>query len=159
MTLPDQVRSPPQSQRRPRSVGGAERGSASVELALVVPALVLMLGLLVAGGRVWLVKTAVSEAAATSARAASLARSAGAAAADGRSAATASLATAGVTCSATSITVDATAFARPPGTPATVRSSVACTVSFADVFLPGIPGSRTFSATGSSALDTYRARR
>ena len=53
-----------------------QRGSATVELTLLVPALLLMLGLLVSGGRLWFARTTVNEAAQTSARAASLARTA-----------------------------------------------------------------------------------
>ena len=63
-----------------------ERGSVTVELTLVVPALVLVLGLLVAGGRLWFARATVVEAAQSAARAASLARTAGAAGADGRAA-------------------------------------------------------------------------
>ena len=43
------------------------RGSVSVELAVLVPALMLVLGLLVAGGRIWFAKTTVNEAAHTAA--------------------------------------------------------------------------------------------
>ena len=56
-----------------------QRGAAAVELTLLVPALLLVLGLLVAGGRLWFARTTVNEAAQSAARAASLARSAGAA--------------------------------------------------------------------------------
>ena len=51
-----------------------QRGAAAVELTLLVPALLLTLGLLVAGGRPWFARTTVNEAAQTAARAASLAR-------------------------------------------------------------------------------------
>jgi hypothetical protein len=58
-----------------------------VEITLLVPALVVFLGLLIAGGRLWFARTAVIEAAQTSARAASLARTAALATAEGQSAA------------------------------------------------------------------------
>lgn len=135
-----------------------ERGSATVELTLLVPALVLVLGLLVAGGRLWFARTTVVEAAQTGARAASLARTAGAAAAEGREAATASLATAGLRCDDTSVQIQTAAFAVPVGTPATVRSTVACRVPLADISLPGLPGSVSLTGTGAAALDTYRSR-
>ncbi len=54
-----------------------QRGSAAVEITVLVPALLLTLGLVVAGGRVWFARTTVIEAAYAAARAASLARSAG----------------------------------------------------------------------------------
>ncbi len=53
----------------PTRIKPDERGSASVELTVMVPALVLMLGLIVAGGRVWFARTTVNEAAHSAARA------------------------------------------------------------------------------------------
>jgi Flp pilus assembly protein TadG len=138
---------------------GADRGSVTVELTLVVPALVLVLGLLVAGGRLWFARATVVEAAHSAARAASLARSAPAAGADGREAGRASLSTAGLACADASVQVETVAFAVPVGTPATVRSSIACTVPLGDVVLPGLPGSIRLTGEGAAALDTYRSRR
>ncbi len=137
----------------------AERGSVTVELTLVVPALVLVLGLLVAGGRLWFARAAVIESAQSAARAASLARDAGSAASDGRDAGRASLSTAGLRCSAASVEVGTAAFAVPVGTPAVVRSIVTCSVPLGDVALPGLPGSIRLSGEGAAALDTYRSRR
>ena len=136
----------------------SQRGSVTVELTLLVPALVLVLGLLVAGGRIWFARTSVSEAAQTAARAASLARTAGAATAAGRDAGQASLGTAGLRCSATTVQVATAAFAVPVGTPATVRTEVRCTVPLGDVVLPGLPGSLLLTGQGAAALDTYRSR-
>ena len=129
-----------------------------MELTLLVPALVVVLAVLVAGGRLWFARTTVAEAAQTGARAASLARTAGAAAADGRQASEASLATAGLRCARTSVQIRTAAFGVPVGTPATITSSVGCTVPLADVALPGLPGSVSLTATGAAALDTYRSR-
>ena len=117
-----------------------QRGAAAVELALLVPALLLVLGLLVSGGRLWFARTTVNEAAQTAARAASLARSATAATAAGRDAASQSLATAGLRCRSTSVSISTAAFAVPVGTPSTVTSTILCLVDFSDVFLPGWPG-------------------
>ncbi|MFL6027791.1 MAG: TadE/TadG family type IV pilus assembly protein [Friedmanniella sp.] len=136
-----------------------DRGSATVELTLVVPALVLVLGLLVAGGRIWFARTTVTEAAQSAARAASLARAPGPAAADGQDAGRASLSTAGLRCASSSVEVRTAAFAVPVGTPATVRATVRCTVPLADILLPGLPGSLTLDGQGAAALDTYRSRR
>lgn len=130
----------------------------AVEIALLAPALVLVLGLLVAGGRLWFARTTVVEAAQTSARSASLARSPGEASARGAEAGRASMTTAGLRCATSSVQVSTAAFAVPVGTPATITSSVTCSVPFGDVFLPGIPGSIDLSGRGSAALDTYRAR-
>ena len=139
---------------RPRD----EAGSVAVEIALLAPALVLVLGLLIAGGRLWFARTSVVEAAQTSARAASLARGPGEAARAGGDAGRQSMTTAGLRCATSSVRVSTAAFAVPVGTPATVTSDVSCSVPFGDVFLPGIPGSIQLTGRGSAALDTYRAR-
>ena len=141
-----------------RSCTAADHGSATVELTLVVPALVLVLGLLVAGGRIWFARTTVTEAAQTAARAASLARTPDAAAANGRDAGRASLSTAGLRCADASVQVQTGAFAVPVGTPATVRATARCTVPLGDVLLPGLPGTLSLTGRGAAALDTYRSR-
>ena len=138
--------------------GRGQRGSVTVELTLVVPSLVLMLALLVAGGRLWFARATVVEAAHSAARAASLSRTAAAAAADGRAAGQASLDTAGLQCAATSVRVQTAAFAVPVGTPATVRSTVSCTVPLGDIVIPGLPGAIRLTGEGAAALDTYRSR-
>lgn len=140
--------------RRRRS----ERGSAAVELTLAVPALMIILALMVAGGRLWFARASVAESAYSAARAGSLARTATAADADGKRAARRSLDTAGLRCDGQSTTLDVAGFAVPVGTPATIRATVSCAVPFGDLLLPGMPGSITVRATGSSALDTYRGR-
>ena len=142
-----------------RRYSSDQSGSASVELALLVPALVIMLGLLVGGGRLWLARTAVNEAAQSAARSASLARTAQQAVADGRAAGRESLSTTGLSCHDQSIAIDTGAFGIAVGQPATITSDVGCTVPFEDVFLPGMPGSIKVAAKGFSALDTYRSRR
>ena len=139
-----------------RPVG--ERGAATVEITLLVPALVIFLGLLVAGGRLWFARIAVIEAAQSSARAASLARTTQQASADGQSAAAESLSTAGLVCTDRSVVIDTSAFAVPVGTPATVSSSISCRVPFSDILLPGMPGSIQLTGRGAAALDTYRSR-
>ena len=135
-----------------------EAGSVAVEIALLAPALVLVLGLLIAGGRLWFARTSVVEAAQTSARAASLARGPGEASRAGGDAGRQSMTTAGLRCATSSVRVSTAAFAVPVGTPATVTSDVSCAVPFGDVFLPGIPGSILLTGRGSAALDTYRTR-
>ena len=130
----------------------------AAELAMAVPALLLVLSLLVAGGRLWFARTTVVEAAHTAARAASLARSGGDASAAGRDAGEQSLATAGLRCASRSVSTDTAAFSVPVGTPATISSVVRCQVFLSDLVLPIIPGSVDLAAEGTSALDTYRTR-
>lgn len=134
------------------------RGTASVELAILVPGLVMLLGLMMAGGRVWMARTSVNEAAFSAARSASLQRSAGAAATSAAAAGHRALQTGGLGCVGRTVQVDLAAFAVPVGQPATISSTVTCTVTFSDLLLPGMPGSLQLTGHGSSALDTYRER-
>ncbi len=135
-----------------------QRGSAAVELVIVIPGIMMVLGLLLAGGRVWFVRAAVQDAAESSARAASLARTPGQATLDARSVAAASLSDSDLHCATTSVRISTRAFAMPVGQPATVDSEVTCTVTFGDIFLPGMPGWMVLHGEATSALDTYRTR-
>lgn len=142
-----------------RSGAADERGSASVELVVVVPALIMILGLLITGARVQLARTTVTEAAYSAARAASLARSPAVAHQDGSLAAELALTSGSVTCVSTTTTLDLAGFAVPVGKPAEVGARVTCTVSLADVVLPGMPGEIVLDATRTAPLDTFRERR
>lgn len=146
--------------RRGRWSARGERGSgAAVELVIVVPATMMMLALAVAGGRIWMAESAVEQSAGAAARAASLDRSGGAAAASARDVANSNLASSGLECVDTSVSVNTAAFSTPVGTPGRVTVRVSCTVTFADLLLPGMSGSRTLDADGVAALDTHRSRR
>jgi hypothetical protein len=50
----------------------------------------------------------------------------------------------------TTVTVDTAGFAAPVGTPATVTATVRCVVNLADLAVPGVPGTRTVTATATS---------
>lgn len=141
-----------------RSGSDRERGSATLELAIIAPALLLVLGLVVLAGRVQVAAGAVEHAATIAAREASLARTATSAQSTATTAATRELAAQDIQCATSSVTVDATGFATALGQPATVTTSVTCTISFADLAVPGLPGSRTLTATATSPLDRFRAR-
>ncbi|MGW6130788.1 TadE/TadG family type IV pilus assembly protein [Cellulomonas sp. NPDC055163] len=135
-----------------------ERGSATLELAIITPALLLVLGLVVVGGRVQVASGAVEHAASTAAREASLMRTGTAAHAAATAAAARELDGQDLRCAATSTTVDTSGLTRRVGQPATVAVHLTCTVSFADLALPGLPGARTLTATATSPLDRFRAR-
>lgn len=139
------------------TAGGGERGSATLELVVVAPALLLFLGLVVMAGRVAVVGNAVQQAAAAAAREASLARTPAAAQAAARQTAIDQLAQQDLRCAPLTVTVDTTGFAAAVGTPADVQARVACTVSFTDLALP-LPGQRALTADVTSPLDTYRGR-
>lgn len=135
-----------------------ERGSASLELAVLAPALLALISLIVFGGRVAVAHQAVESAAAQAARSASIARTQPEAAADAESAAWAALNNEGLKCSSRSVSVDTTGFASPVGTPASVSATVTCVVDVTGISLPGAPLQQTITKTMTSALDTYRER-
>jgi Flp pilus assembly protein TadG len=135
-----------------------ERGAATVELALVVPALMLLLALLIVGGRLWYARTVVSEAGYAAARAGSLARTAGEARVAAGSAGRQSLATARLECDQVRVHVSTAGFRVPAGSPATVTATVRCSVPLTDVVLPGLPGRIELDGSAAAALDTYRSR-
>lgn len=129
-----------------------ERGSSSVELAVLAPALVALLLLVVAAGRVTTADARVRDAAADAARAASL-RSTGPAATAAAEAALADAVTAGeVPCRQATAAVDEQAF-RAGGH---VRVDVSCVVDLRGLVMIGVPGERTFQASAVEVVDRYR---
>lgn len=136
----------------------AERGSMSLELAILVPAVLLVLGLVVLGGRVQVAAGAVEHAAAAAARQASLARTPETARAAATLVAADTLGQQGITCAPGSTTVDTSGFAVPVGQGAQVTVHVTCTLEMSDLAIPGLPGARTLTAASTSVLDTYRVR-
>ena len=135
-----------------------ERGSVSLELVVLAPGLLLVIGVLIYGGRLELAKQSVQSAASQAAREASIARTQPEANSTADAAATASLAEQGLNCIASSVSVDTSGFASPAGTPATITAEVTCVVQLSDLAVPGLPGSKTVTATADSPLDTYRER-
>jgi Flp pilus assembly protein TadG len=133
-----------------------ERGSVSLELAIIAPALLLLLGALVLAGRVETSSAIVEQAARAAARDASLARNPDAARTTALASAQRELA--GSTCVDTDVTVDTSGFAAAVGTHAAVTVTVSCTVSVADLAIPGLPGAHTMTGTATSPIDTYRSR-
>ncbi|MCU1493400.1 MAG: TadE rane protein [Acidimicrobiaceae bacterium] len=135
-----------------------DQGSATLELAILGPGLLLLLALVIAAGRVEVASSAVEQAAASGARDASLARSLTQARTVARQSVTASLGQQHITCQGLTVSVANSGFAAAPGTPATVRVDVTCSVPLSDLGVPGLPGSRTLRASMSSVVDTYRSR-
>jgi Flp pilus assembly protein TadG len=135
-----------------------ERGAAAVELALIVPVMVLLLGVVVGGARVWLARTTVEQMAVGAARAGSLARTPADAVVAAESLVRAQATADGLRCVELGVEVDARGLSAPPGTPAQIQVSVSCAVGLGDVIVPGWPGLLDVSATGSSVVDTYRGR-
>lgn len=134
-----------------------DRGSVSVEVAVLMPAFLFLVALAAVTGRTAIAQNALDQAAHDAARAASISRTAAAAGAAGESAALDALRRQGLGC-APQVTVDTSGFATPVGAPAVVRVTVGCAVSFADLALPGVPGSRALGAEFTSPIDRYRSR-
>lgn len=135
----------------------ADEGATVVEVVVLAPALILFIGLIVAGGRLSVAHQAVEATAAQAARSASLARTQAEAASVAQASAAATLQAQGLACVSSSVDVDVAGFATPAGNPASVGATVTCQVNLADT-LPGLPGSLTITATVRSPLDTYRER-
>jgi Flp pilus assembly protein TadG len=143
---------------RIRLQGAPDRGSEALEAAIGVPAFLLFIAMIIAGGRLAIADQSVQAAAAEAARSASIARTQGQAHGSAVSGATSSLANQKLQCASKSVSVDTSGFASPVGTPANVTATVTCVVNLSDVAVPGLPGTRTITATMTSPLDTFRER-
>jgi len=132
-----------------------ERGSVAVEVAVIAPALLFLMLLVVYAGKVSEADGNVERAASDAARAASLRQHPSDATTDAQETAAANLTAAGVPCLTLTTSVDTDHFV--PG--GTVTVTVRCEAAMADVTLLGVPGRRTFTATAVEVIDTYRSDR
>lgn len=137
----------------------SQRGAASVEFALIVPVLVLLVGLVVGGARTWLARGVVEQAAGAAVRGMSQARGQAEAVRAARDLAFAQASAGGVRCERLVVDVDAAALASAPGSRATVSATVRCDVPLGDVLVPGWPGVIGVEASAEAVLDTYRGRK
>lgn len=138
---------------RPRSDRRSHCGDAGLmvlEFVLWTPVLVLVLLFVVAAGRIVQAASYAHGAAADAARAASLQRDTTHARAAAEAAARQSLGAAGVSCNTFHVTVTGSV---APGQVVTV--SVSCTTPLSDL-VPGMPGSRTLTATALSPVEWTR---
>jgi Flp pilus assembly protein TadG len=133
-----------------------DRGSDSVELAILLPVGILVLAMLVIGARIALAGDRLSGVAGIAARDASLARSAAAAQQAATASATEALADRNLHCADVQVSVDTSGFDSAPSVPASVTVAVACTVDLSDIGVTGLPGSRTLRDTAASPLDPAR---
>ena len=145
-----------------------ERGSVTVEVAILTPAFLMLIVLATVVGRTALAQNAVDLAAHDAARAGSISRTLDAARTDGEAQARSRLAEAGLNCGYLEVTLAgidgrtgrqislAEVFAVPVGEPVSISSFVVCDVALND--LVGAPGSRRVEASFVSPMDRYRAR-
>ena len=144
-----------------RDDGSRDRGSAALELVILAPVLLALLGLVIAAGRTTIAQGSVDAAARDAARQASISLTPGQAQVNGQASALAALRQDGLDCVPHVVIVvsgpDA-GFAVQPGQPASVTARVSCSVPLADLTLPGLPGSVQLTASFTSPLDVYRSR-
>jgi Flp pilus assembly protein TadG len=141
---------------RPRR---GDRGNAALELVILAPVIVLLIGMVVAAGRTTIAQGSVDAAARDAAGQASIARSPAQALAAAQDSAGAELAGENLSCTPV-IEMPGLdlAFATPAGEPASVTATVSCTVSLSDLLVPGLPGSQKLTGTFTSPLDPFRGR-
>ena len=142
--------------RRPHA---DDRGAASVEVVLLVPMILLVIGLMFAGWRLWAARSATQQAAQAAARAASIARSGADASGRADQVARSNLAALGAPCDTSSVATDVSAFSLAPGVEGWINVSVTCQLGFADLVLPGMPGHLQVTGEAAERLDTFRERR
>ncbi|MDT0307266.1 TadE/TadG family type IV pilus assembly protein [Streptomyces sp. DSM 44917] len=138
----------PRTQRRSRS---GDRGSASAELVLLLPVLILVLYVVVYAERGSDARMRLDDAAHQAARAASQARTPGQAADAARATADAALAEAGIACQTITVQLDGTL---EPGS--TVTATLTCTVGLQDLAMIPLPGTTTLDANFTAPVDLYR---
>lgn len=130
-----------------------DSGSAPVELVIMTPLIVMLVGLALFTGRVGTTKQDVISASRDAARAAAARQFPGPATADGEAAAAQTLAARNVSCATLSVVID-TSRLTPGGS---VTSTVSCVVNLADVTtLLALPGTVTIEASSTVVVDRYR---
>ncbi len=137
---------------------GNEEGSATVELAVITPLVLLVLALLIAGGRIVTAHANLDTASIAAARAASLARTPAAATHAAHSTNAATLHQQGLSCRGNALQADTSALSRGLGMGGQVTVTSRCTVALADLLAPGLPGSLPLSSEAASPLDPYRSK-
>lgn len=132
--------------------GTGDRGSVAVEAAVIAPALIVLMLLVVFAGRVSQLDAAVQRAASEASRAASLEAGPDAAAEAAETTAQANLDSNAVPCTNLQIDTDTSNF-RPGGS---VTVDIRCTANMSDVALLGVPGERSFRSTSTEIVDRFR---
>lgn len=136
-----------------------ERGSLALEMAMIAPAILLLLGLIYAYGRVGQVNGVMESGARDAARSATIARSMQEAREVAKRVVDDALTAAPPSCrDDPTVTVsggdpsDPDAFVRGGA----IRVEVSCRYDISDLGLPGAPGSLTARSSFTSMLDPYR---
>jgi hypothetical protein len=140
-----------------RRRAGGDGGNAALELLILAPVILALIGLVIAAGRTSVAQGSVDAAARDAARQASISLSPAAAQQAALSSVNAAMRADGLHCKPV-VRLLLAGFGTPLGQPAQVSASVSCTVRLSDLLVPGIPGSRKLTASFTSPLDPYRSR-
>jgi Flp pilus assembly protein TadG len=130
-----------------------DRGSLTVELAVLTPVLLVLALTMVAFGRVAEARQQVVEAARAGAEVASVLPTATGAQNGSQVDAVVGITVRGLTCAERQVETNVSHFY--PGGYVTV--TVICQVSLSDVAVPGMPGSTTVRASSTAPIDPYRS--
>lgn len=144
--------------RRLVGTRGGDEGSVAIEAAIVIPPLIMFVCLALAGGRLVTSGAKIDAAAEDAAREASIHRTAASAQTAAQAAAAESLGDQGIACASSNVAIDTSGLNVPVGQVGTVTVTVNCTVSLADLLLPGVPGTKTLKSTATSVVDAFRGR-
>lgn len=136
-----------------------ENGSAAVEMSLYVGIFGLIIILLIMAARLSVAGDAIESVASAAARTASLARTTVEAQDRATQAAHIALDQENLNCLQLEVTINSNGLDKPLGEIGTVAATISCTVNFRDIAVPGVPGTKTLTATASSPVDAYRERR
>lgn len=146
---------PRRAWHRPDTAAATERAEAGyvlIEFLFWAPFLLLIvLPFAVLAGRIVHAESLANGVAADAARAASLQRTDATARSAATRAAELSLDNAGISCRHFDVTL--TGSIQPGGV---ITVTVACTMSLADLAMPGVPGSKTLTATASDPIENTR---
>lgn len=134
-----------------------DRGSAAVEMAVLAPAVMLLVMLLALGFEVSHADTRISGVAGAAAREASMARSPALAETAAQARADQELASRDISCADQRVRVFTEEFAKPPGVPAVVRVEVSCRVPLSRFGIPGLSSSGVLSDSAVSPVDPLRS--
>jgi Flp pilus assembly protein TadG len=130
-----------------------EAGQALAELVIVAPLLLLVALLMIFFGRIESAQGDVEAAARAGAEAAVVQGNAAAAQSSAAAAVAATLASDHVACPSPAVSTDVTNFVSG----GSVTVTVTCVAQLSDVTAPGLPGTKTFSATATAPIDPYTA--
>lgn len=139
---------------------GRDVGSMSLETVIITPAILALIALAIAAGRISIVEHTIQVVAHNAARAASLARDYSSANTEAERTANSSIAQQGLHCTSSNVIMrtESGGFSAPVGTTGIVHITVTCRISFTDLGLPGLSGSRLLTADSYSPIDRYRSR-